>query len=261
MTPLEELEKRLGFVFKDKSLLIRALTHRSFLNEHPDDASLDNERLEFLGDAFLDFVVAEHLYHRYPEMQEGDMTSLRSAVVQERTLARFARELDLGSAIRLGRGEAATGGRERSTLLCATFEALVGAILLDQGVERAREFVLSFVVPALREIMAARLDKDPKSRFQEWSQGRWQITPVYRIVGERGPDHAKVFTAEVYVGEQLFGRGEGRSKQAAERAAARAALRRVWAMSYEMGGQMPEGDDQAEVPDEEGASDSALMCG
>jgi ribonuclease-3 len=224
MTELSDLEQLLGVTFNDKSVLLRALTHRSYLNENPDDGLTDNERLEFLGDAVLDFVVAEHLYHRYPELQEGDMTSLRSAVVQERTLADFARNLQLGQYLRLGRGENTTGGRDRSPLLCATFEAVCGAVLLDQGLPAAKSFVLKFVAPAIEAVMRERLDKDAKSRFQEWAQGRWQITPMYRTVAEHGPDHAKVFTVEVWVGDQIFGRGEGRSKQSAEQAAARAAL-------------------------------------
>jgi ribonuclease-3 len=224
MTDFAELEQLLGVTFNDKSILFRALTHRSYFNENPDDSLTDNERLEFLGDALLDFVVAEHLYHRYPELQEGDMTSLRSAVVQERTLADLARSLKLGQYLRLGRGESATGGRDRSPLLCATFEAVCGAVLLDQGLATAKAFVLKFAAPAIAAVMRERLDKDAKSQFQEWAQGRWQITPLYRTVGEHGPDHAKVFTVEVWVGDQVFGRGQGRSKQSAEQAAARAAL-------------------------------------
>jgi ribonuclease III len=224
MDELANLEQLLGIAFDDKSLLLRALTHRSYINENPGDSLTDNERLEFLGDALLDFLVAEHLYHRYPELHEGDMTSLRSAVVQERTLADFARSIRLGDFIRLGRGESASGGRKRSALLCATFEAVCGAVLLDQGTENAKAFVLGFASPAIEAVMRERLDKDAKSRFQEWAQGRLQITPVYQTVAEQGPDHAKVFTAEVWVGDQLFGRGEGRSKQSAEQAAAQAAL-------------------------------------
>ncbi len=224
MADLIDFERRLGINFTDKSVLLRALTHRSYTNENLDDGLTDNERLEFLGDALLDFVVAEHLYHRYPELQEGDMTSLRSAVVQERTLASFARDLDLGDFLRLGRGESATGGRNRSPLLCATFEAVCGAVLLDQGIAVAKSFVLRFIAPAIEAVMRERLDKDAKSRFQEWAQGVWQITPLYRTVAEHGPDHAKIFTAEVWVGDESYGRGEGRSKQSAEQAAARAAL-------------------------------------
>lgn len=227
MKELDELEAQLAISFRDKSLLLRALTHRSYLNENPGLALIDNERLEFLGDALLGFVVAEHLYHRFPEMQEGEMTSLRSALVQERTLAELARRLELGTYLRLGHGEDASGGRERPPLLCATYEALVGAVFLDQGLDRARALVLGQTRTLLEEILEHRRYKDPKSQLQELSQGFWQITPHYRTVSERGPDHVKRFTVEVVIGQQVFGQGEGRSKQAAEEAAARAALTKL----------------------------------
>ncbi len=227
MKQLKALEEHLGISFNDKSLLLRALTHRSYLNENPDPSLTDNERLEFLGDAVLDFVVAEHLYHRYPEMQEGEMTALRSVLVQERTLADLARRLDLGRYLRLGRGEDASGGRQRAPLLCATFEALVGALFLDQGFEGAKEFILEHMRPLIAQVLEERRYKDPKSQLQELSQGLWQITPVYRTVSERGPDHAKEFTVEVLIGNRVVGRGEGRSKHHAEEAAARVALARL----------------------------------
>jgi len=224
MPNLSELEQTLKITFADKSLLHRALIHRSYLNENPDLPLTDNERLEFLGDALLDFVSAEYLYHRFPEMREGQMTSLRAALVREETLADFARALRLGQHLFLGHGEEASGGRERSPILCAAFEALAGAIFLDQGLEAARKFLLGFIEPAVARILQERLDRDPKSLLQELSQGRWQLTPVYRTVAERGPDHAKEFTVEVLIGEEVYGRGVGRSKKAAEEEAARAAL-------------------------------------
>ncbi|HID87365.1 MAG TPA: ribonuclease III [Anaerolineae bacterium] len=224
MPNLSELEQTLKITFADKSLLHHALIHRSYLNENPDLPLTDNERLEFLGDALLDFVSAEYLYHRFPEMREGQMTSLRAALVREETLADFARALRLGQHLFLGHGEEASGGRERSPILCAAFEALAGAIFLDQGLEAARKFLLGFIEPAVARILQERLDRDPKSLLQELSQGRWQLTPVYRTVAERGPDHAKEFTVEVLIGEEVYGRGVGRSKKAAEEEAARAAL-------------------------------------
>lgn len=223
--PVEELEGRLGFSFHNRLLLVQALTHRSYLNENPEAPQSDNERLEFLGDAFLDFVAARYLYERYPELREGELTMLRAALVRSTTLARFARELDLGRYLLLGRGEAASGGRERLPLLCAAFEALVGAILLDQGLEVAEAFVLRFMEPAVTRMAANQLDKDAKSELQELSQGRWQLTPVYRTVAERGPDHAKEFTVEVLIGNRVFGRGTGRNKQSAAQQAAREALK------------------------------------
>lgn len=233
MPELSELQQKLGIEFTNESLLEQALTHRSYLNENPDVPLSDNERLEFLGDALLDFVVAEYLFTHFPDFQEGALTSLRAALVQERTLASFARSLGLGDYIRLGRGESTSAGRDRPPLLCATFEALVGAIYLDQGLEAAQRFVLAQILPAVDRIIQERLDKDAKSYLQEWSQGLWQLTPVYRTVAERGPDHAKEFTVEVWIGHEVYGVGEGRSKQSAEQAAARAALARLRAEEIE----------------------------
>lgn len=224
MSNLSDLEKTLGFTFTDKSLLQRALTHRSYLNENPDLPLTDNERLEFLGDAVLDFLTAEHLYHRFPEMQEGELTNLRSALVREETLARFALDLNLGDYLYLGRGEEAAGGRHREPILCATFEALVGAITLDQDLEVTKEFLSRLMEAEIERILREELTKDPKSLLQELSQGRWQLTPVYRTIAEAGPDHAKEFIVEVLIGEEVFGRGVGPSKQAAEQEAAKRAL-------------------------------------
>ena len=224
LSSLHNLEQKLDLNFTDKSLLDRALTHRSFLNENPDWALEDNERLEFLGDAVLDFVVGEYLYHHFPEGQEGELTSLRAALVRTETLADFAQQLELGNHLRLSRGEVESRGRERPALLCSAFEALVGALYLDQGIETVATFMAPLIVPALSRILAQELDKNAKSRLQEWSQGHWHLTPTYRTVAERGPDHAKEFTVEVLIGSEVYGQGTGLSKQAAEQAAAEAAL-------------------------------------
>ncbi len=221
---LDEFESNLGFSFRDKSLLTRALTHRSYLNENPDLPYLDNERLEFLGDAILDFVAAEFLYQRFPEMKEGELTLLRAALVKGETLARFAVDLGLPLNILLSRGEDAAGGRARPPLLAGAFEAVIGALYLDQGLENARQFVLRFLTPEAERIHHQQLDRDPKSALQELSQGQFQVTPQYRLVETRGPDHAKEFTVEVILKEQVYGRGVGRSKQLAEQEAARIAL-------------------------------------
>jgi ribonuclease-3 len=221
---ISEFEQALGFTFRDKSLLTRALTHRSYLNENPDLPYLDNERLEFLGDAILDFVAAEFLYQRYPEMSEGELTSLRAALVKGESLARFATDLQLPPYLFMSRGEDAAGGRERAPLLAGAFEALLGALYLDQGFTAARDFVVRFVSPAAEQIRHQRLDRDAKSMLQELSQGRLQVTPLYRLVETRGPDHAKEFTVEVVLKDQVYGRGVGRSKHIAEQEAARAAL-------------------------------------
>ncbi len=222
---LEELEAIIGYAFRDKSLLTRALTHRSYLNENPDLPYLDNERLEFLGDAILDFVAAEYLYQHFPEMSEGDLTSLRAALVKGETLARFAKGLGLPPHLLMSRGEDAAGGRARAPLLAGAFEALVGAVYLDQGQDKARELILRFLVPEAERAHNQRLDRDAKSMLQEMSQGRLQVTPQYRLVETRGPDHAKEFTIEVVLKDHVYGRGTGRSKQVAEQQAARVALR------------------------------------
>ncbi len=227
MPNLEELQDKLGFHFNNPTLLLQALTHRSYLNENPNLGHSDNERLEFLGDALLDFVTAEYLYDRFPTTPEGNLTSLRAALVKSSTLANFARQIDLGKYLLLGRGEAASGGRNRRPLLCAAFEALVGAILLDQGLTTAQNFLLRFIEPALAEITANDLDKDAKSELQELSQARWQLTPAYRTIAETGPDHAKEFTVEVLIGDQVWGQGIGRNKQSAAQRAARQALENI----------------------------------
>jgi len=219
-----DAEKALGFIFKNKALLQRALTHRSYLNENPDYPLEDNERLEFLGDAVLDFITGEYLYHRFPEMAEGRLTNLRSALVRTETLARFAVKLNLGDFLLLGRGEEDSGGRKRPAILCDAFEAFIGALYLDQGLEAARQFVYAVIDPALQEILASDHDKAAKSRLQEVAQSFCQLTPTYRTVKEEGPDHAKEFTVEAVIGDKVYGRGIGFSKQSAAQAAAQQAL-------------------------------------
>ena len=212
--------------FRDPSLLLRGLTHRSYLNEHP-DAGDDNERLEFLGDAVLDFVVGAFLYHRYPEMREGRLTRLRAALVRTEQLAAFAVALEVGPRLRLGRGEAQSGGRKRLKLLCAAFEAMVGAYYLDSGLEAVREFVEPLFGAAADHILQAERDVDSKSLLQEWAQAARNQTPRYRTVAVSGPDHDREFTVEVMLGDEVLGSGGGRNKQAAAQAAAEAALRQA----------------------------------
>ncbi len=224
---LADLEATLGFVFDDKSLLQRALTHRSFLNENPDLPWLDNERLEFLGDAILGFITAEHLYHRFPEMKEGDLTSLRAALVRGQTLAEFATQLNVGPYLLISRGEEAGRGRARPALLAATFEAILGALYLDQGLHAARELVVRMVDAKTERILQERLDRNAKSLLQELSQGQLKVTPVYRLVETRGPDHAREFTVEAVLGETVYGIGRGRNKQTAEQEAALHAIERL----------------------------------
>lgn len=224
MNRFGELENNLNVQFKDYSLLVRALTHRSYLNEHPNEVLEDNERLEFLGDAVLDFIVGAYLYHRFPEMDEGELTSLRAALVRAKTLAGFARKLEIGRFLQLGYGEAENGGRERTPLLCAAFEAVIGAIYLDQGLPAVKPLVEQLIGPTLSEIMAESLHKDAKSEFQVWAQAKYNITPRYEVSGTSGPDHAKLFTVQVLLENDVWGEGTGRSKQMAAQAAAKVAM-------------------------------------
>lgn len=220
---LEAFEQRLGHRFGDLHLLLRALTHPSYLNEHPEDEIGDNQRLEFLGDAVLDFVTGSWVYRHYPDFDEGRMTRLRAALVRTETLARLSRQVRVGEVLRIGRGEDEAGGRDRDANLCDAFEAVVGALYLDGGLAAVEAFVEPLIAPVAEAILASEADLDAKSRLQEWSQAEKGITPQYRIVAEEGPDHAKTFVAEVRLGRKVVGRGTGRSKQAAEQAAAQAA--------------------------------------
>ena len=224
MDDVHSVENSLGLHFSDYSLLLRALTHRSYLNENPGQALEDNERLEFLGDAVLDFVVAAYLYHRFPEVDEGELTMLRAALVRTRTLAAIAEELSLGKNLRLGYGEAESGGRERLPNLCAAFEAVAGAVYLDQGLEVVEPWIHQLIGPHLRQIIAESAHKDAKSEFQIWAQSRYNSTPRYQVVDDEGPDHDKTFTVAVVVDGETWGVGQGGSKQEAAQVAASVAL-------------------------------------
>ncbi len=224
MKQLSELEKELDIQFKDKELLRNAFIHRSYLNEHTDEKLPNNERLEFLGDSVLSSVVSEYIYHKYPTHPEGDLTNFRASIVNAKILSRIAQELELGQYLFLSRGEEATGGRTRQYLLANTFEALLGAIYLDLGMESASAFVHRHLLPQLEDIVNNELYKDFKSKFQELAQEQRGVTPSYRVLKEEGPDHEKHFTTGVYVGEELIAKGDGRSKQQAEQEAAKAGL-------------------------------------
>jgi len=220
----EELECAIGAGLHDKQLLEQAFVHRSYLNENPTFPLPSNERLEFLGDAILGCIAAELLYQRFPSMSEGELTRLRAALVRAETLARVTKALNLGRYLYLSRGEEASGGRRRQSLLAATFEAIVGAIYLDLGLAVVRGFLRRTLEPELQRVLAEKTAKDYKSRLQELAQGRLQLTPIYRTVAAEGPDHEKLFTVEAHVGDRVLGRGQGRSKQEAEQDAARHAL-------------------------------------
>ncbi len=214
--------------FRDPALLKRALTHRSYLNEHvaaPDEQ--DNERLEFLGDAVLDFITGAWLFNSFPDLDEGRLTTLRAALVRVSTLAEFAREMGLPELMRLGKGEIDTGGRNRANILGDAFEAVLGALFLDQGIDVCQAFVLPFLERATPAIRQDNADRDPKSKLQEWSQGQLGVTPRYKLSGTTGPDHARIFHVQVFLGDEAYASGAGTSKQMAEQIAAREALERA----------------------------------
>jgi ribonuclease-3 len=217
-------EEKINIKFKDQDVLKQAFTHRSFLNENPEKGLKHNERLEFLGDAVLELIITEHLYKTYPEKNEGEMTSLRAALVNAVMLSEIAGEINLGDFLLLSKGEAKDTGKARQYILANTFESVVGAIYLDQGYEVAAEFLKKFLFPKLENILAKKLWIDAKSLFQEKAQDAVGITPSYSVIKEEGPDHAKNFTVGVYLGEELVAQGEGSSKQEAEQNAARHGL-------------------------------------
>jgi ribonuclease-3 len=220
------LEKKLGLEFKNRDLLIEAFCHRSYLNEHPDFYLPHNERLEFLGDAVLELIVTEYLYKKYPEKNEGELTNWRAALVNAKILGEVARELGFNDFLLLSKGEEKETGKARLYILANTFEALIGAIYLDQGYEVAKNFVeKNLIKRKLPEIIEKGLFKDPKTRFQEEAQERVKITPTYKVLEEWGPDHAKHFIVGVFLGNELIAKGEGSSKQEAEEEAAKNALK------------------------------------
>jgi ribonuclease-3 len=224
-TPVE-FAQRVGLQFNNEGILWRAFTHRSYLNEHKEVLE-DNERLEFLGDAVLDFLVGAWLYNHFPEMAEGQLTRLRAALVGNQQLAEFARQLNLGAAMLLGKGEIDNHGNQRPALLGSTLEALIGALYLDQGMEAVMRFMEPLLEEAVNSVLLNRRDQDPKSQLQEWSQAAGFGTPVYRVISASGPDHEKCFEVEVIINGQVYGKGSGSSKNAAAKAAAQATLEMI----------------------------------
>ena len=220
---LNGLEDALGVVFKDKNLLKQALIHRSWLNENPTSNLENNERLEFLGDAVLELIVTEHLYNNYPN-PEGELTNWRAALVNYQNLAQVAGTLGVNEFLMLSRGESKDTGRARQVILANTMEALIGAVYLDHGYKTAQKFVKENVLSGLDYIIKNNLYKDAKSSFQEKSQEKHGITPIYKVIEETGPDHDKIFTVGVYLENKLVGQGQGPSKQEAEQKAAEDAL-------------------------------------
>jgi len=224
---LQPLEERLGVSFTETQLLLNALVHSSYVNENPDTAPESNERLEFLGDAVLGLVIADELYASYPGENEGRLTELRAYLVRRDTLAQAADRLQLGEALLLGRGEDDGGGRLRPTNLSHVYEAVVGAVFLDQGLPAARDFVLRSLAEELEEVHGSGSPLDPKSRLQELTQSLFQSTPQYQLLETEGPDHARRFTVQAVVNGKTLGTGKGPSKQQAEKRAAREALHQL----------------------------------
>lgn len=221
----EEFEKIINIKFNDQDLLKQALTHRSFLNEHKSLKGKHNERLEFLGDAVLELVVTHYLYDEYPDKTEGDLTSIRSALVNATTCAEVAKEISVNDFLLLSRGEAKDTGRARQYILANTLEAIIGAIYLDGGYEAAKDFIFRYITPMTQKIVEEELWIDAKSKFQEKAQDIVGITPSYKTLKETGPDHDKKFTVGVFLANDLVSEGFGESKQDAEQSAARKAIR------------------------------------
>lgn len=220
-----DLEKKLNLTFKNKDFLNQALTHRSYLNENPTFHLGHNERLEFLGDAVLELIVTEYLYRNY-DYPEGDLTNLRAALVNRKMLAEVGGKFSLEKYLLLSRGEAKDNGRARQYILANAFEALIGAIFLDQGLDVAKEFVTNNLISELPRVFKEKLYQDHKSKFQEEAQEKYGVTPTYEVLEQWGPDHDKHFKVGVFLNEELVADGEGSSKQAAQQMAAHNALRK-----------------------------------
>ena len=224
---VSEFATALELPFGDMNLLKQAFTHRSYLNEHREEKGGHNERLEFLGDAVLELATTRYLYHRFPKTPEGELTAYRAALVNAVTLSEVAAHIGMNDYLLLSRGEAKDTGRARGVLLANAFEALLGAIYLDQGYDAVRAFIEKHLLPKMEDILKKKLWQDSKSALQEKAQEKEGITPAYAVLGESGPDHDKHFTVGVYMREQLLAEGEGKSKQEAEQSAARNALEKT----------------------------------
>lgn len=224
---MKELEEKIGYVFADKNLLALALTHSSYANEIKKKSHANNERLEFLGDAVLDMIVSEYMFVHFPEMPEGELTKLRAAVVCESSLAGLARKFQLGDFIQLGKGEETTGGRGRDSILADAFEAVIGAVCLDGGVEAVRAYVLHFMVAQIDHTKSNFKNLDCKTHLQEVIQKISKIPLQYEIVDEQGPDHNKMFVSIVSHEGRVLGKGTGKSKKEAEQNAANNALEQM----------------------------------
>lgn len=221
------LEVSIGYTFKKKSLLKEAVTHKSFAHEMQKESIPFNERMEFLGDAVLSIIISDYLFHAYPEYSEADLSKVRAYTVQEATLAEAARSLDIGSHLQLGKGEELTGGRKKPSLLANAFESVLGAIYLDGGLKKAREFVLANLRDKADESLTNNILFDFKTRFQEVAQAEFGVLPRYSIHKEEGPEHRKIFEVNVFINDEMYGSGKGRSKKIAAQMAAKEGLKKI----------------------------------
>lgn len=224
---IAELEDRLGYTFRNKDLLIEALTHRSFYHENPDKADTHNERLEFLGDSVLGFVIVEYLFSSENQFTEATMAKMKSYLVKESVLSEIAGSISLGKYLKLGKGEEATGGRNKKSLLSDAIEAVLGAVYIDGGYEKTKELILRLFREKIDVILSSGEFYDFKTELQEKTQLLFNTLPEYRIIKQEGAEHRKIFTVEVFIGDERFGRGSGKSKKEAQTLAAKEALYRL----------------------------------
>lgn len=225
MINFADFEKKIKVVFKDKDILRQAFTHRSYINENPGEKISHNERLEFLGDAVLELIVTDFLYKKYPQYTEGELTALRSALVNAVIISEIAGDIGMNDFLLLSKGEAKDNGKARQYILANTYEALVGAMYLDQGYDTVDKFITETLLPKTDEIVNKKLWRDAKSLVQEKAQEFVSFTPAYKVLHESGPDHDKHFTVGIYFGGDLIAEGKGKSKQEAEQKSAEAALK------------------------------------
>jgi len=224
---LSSLENFIGHKFKNKSLLKEAITHKSFAHEQQNPDYLYNERMEFLGDAVLELIVSEYLYCSYAEFTEADLSKIKSYAVKESTLAEIAQSLGLGSFLLLGKGEKITGGMKKPSLLANAIEAIIAAIFLDGGYKKSKEFVLTYLIPKIEKLTADNVVFDFKTEFQEIAQAQFGVLPEYVTHKEEGPEHSKIFEVKVFINDDLFGTGQGKTKKAAAQKAAEAGLIKI----------------------------------
>lgn len=221
----KKFEEKTGVKFNDESLLTRAFTHRSYLNENREDSDMKhNERLEFLGDAVMELVTTDYLFRNFPKKNEGDLTAFRASLVNTQTISECSTELGFNEYLLLSKGEAKDTGRARQYILANTFESVIGAIYLDQGYDEAKKFIEKFLIVKLAKILAEGTWIDAKSKLQEFIQEKMSLTPTYKITKEVGPDHDKKFTVGLFYGDEKIAEGEGKSKQEAEQTVAREVL-------------------------------------